>query len=231
MNKRLAIVIPAHNEEDSLPQVLDRLKAELRVNYDAKVFVVDDGSDDDTSLVAIKKGAEVARHPVSMGPGGALKTGFLMAKEWEPDYIVQIDADGQHDPADLKLFLEKIEKDDVNMVIGSRFLNGSPRLSSIRKVGIHFFTWLINKLTGFHLTDLTSGYRVFKAEVLDSVSFKAEKHWAIEMTMLASINGLKIEEVPVKSIERQGGYSQFHELTTFALYPLRAMKQILSVYV
>jgi len=230
MKSKIAIIIPARNEEESLPKILQAIHALSLEGFIVKVFVVDDGSKDNTFFVAHVNGAEVIRHPVSLGVGGALKTGYLIAKEWDADIIVQLDADGEHDPADIPTFLDLILHEDADMIIGSRFLNGSPPLSLTRRIGIRFFTWLVNKLTGYKLTDITSGYRVFKAKFLDKVIFPSEKHWAIEMTLLAGKHGLKVREIYVKPCIRKTGKSQFHELMTFILYPIRAMKQIIDVY-
>jgi hypothetical protein len=115
-------------------------------------------------------------------------------------------------------------------VIGSRFLNTDPEMSAVRKKGIRFFTWLVNRLTGYNLTDITNGYRAFRAELLDKVYFSAEKNWAIEMTLRASSSGLRVKEVPVANIRRTTGHSQFYNLSAFVAYPIRAMMQIITVY-
>ena len=228
--KKIAVVIPAHNEELTLHSVINGLKQTLNENYCYRLFVVDDGSTDDTYSIAKKNGVEVSRHLLALGPGGALKTGFRMVKEWNPEYIVQIDADGQHDPTELTTMISSLESSGDDMIIGSRFIDGVPHLSSVRRVGINFFSWLINVLTGYTLTDVTSGYRVFRADLLEKVMFNSERHWAMEMTLLAGINKLRVSEIPMKDISRQGGFSQFHEITTFLMYPIRVIKQILMVY-
>lgn len=228
MKKKVAIVIPARNEGYSISKVLDTIPP--LSEFEKKVFVIDDGSGDNTFEVAEQKNVEVVRHPVRLGVGGALKTGFLLAKEWNADITAQLDADGEHDPKDLPRLLEHVLNGDVDMVIGSRFMDGDPPLSFTRTVGIKLFTWLVNRLTGYRLTDITSGYRVFKGEVLEKVMFPSEKHWAIEMTLLASRNNLKVMEVPIKTTIRKTGKSQFHELMTFLLYPIRAIKQLINVY-
>ena len=230
MTEKLVVVIPAHNEDKTLPNILERQHFELKDHYEYRLMVIDDGSDDRTAYIALEKGAEVARHSVALGPGGALKTGFIMASEWNADYIVQIDSDGQHNPEDLKELLKTLKESGNDMVVGSRFLNGKPKMSSVRRLGINFFTWLTNMLTGYTLTDLTSGYRIFKAEHVNKIAFSAEKHWSIEMTLLAKKNGLTITEAPIQAIDRKEGCSQFFEIMTFLLYPFRAIKQIISVY-
>lgn len=230
MVKKIGIVIPVRNEEQSLAKVLENIPF-LGSHVEMKVFVVDDGSEDGTHKIAVERGAEVVRHPVSLGVGGALKTGYLLAKNWGADIIVQLDADGEHDPAELPTLLDYALNGDADMVVGSRFLNGDPSLSLTRKVGIKFFTWLVNTLTGFKLTDITSGYRVFRGDVLDKIMFPSEKHWAIEMTLLASRSGVRIKEEPIRPTTRKTGRSQFHEVMTFLLYPIMAIKQIISVYI
>lgn len=230
IEKKIGIIIPARNEEESLAKVLDNLPFH-NSPIKTKVFVIDDGSEDGTYKVARERGVDVVRHPVSLGVGGALKTGYLLAKEWCADVIVQLDADGEHDPKELDGILQPVLDGKADMVIGSRFINGSPPpLSLTRRVGIRFFSWLLNKLSGYELTDVTSGFRAFRGEVLDMVMFPSDKHWAVEMSLLASKNGLTVVEVPITPLKRKGGKSQFHEIMTFMLYPLRAIKQIIDIY-
>jgi len=230
IKKKIGIVIPARNEEESLAKVLDNLPLS-DPSMETKVFVVDDCSEDGTYKVARERSVDVVRHPVSLGVGGALKTGYLMAKEWGADVIVQLDADGEHDPKELDGILQPVLDRKADMVIGSRFINGSPLpLSLTRRIGIKFFSWLLNKLCGYELTDLTSGYRAFREEILDKVMFPSEKHWAVEMTLLASKNKLTVVEVPITPLKRRSGKSQFNEIMTFMLYPFRAIKQIIDIY-
>jgi glycosyltransferase involved in cell wall biosynthesis len=227
--KKIAIVIPAHNEEESLPKVLEGIP-KFESSLMNRVFVVDDGSTDETFRVANNGRTEVVRHAFALGVGGALKTGYLLAKEWGADFIVQLDADGEHDPKEIPVVLQPVLDGKADLVVGSRFLNGSPSLSLTRRIGIKFFSWLLHRLTNYELTDVTSGFRAFRGEVLDMVIFPSEGHWAIEMTLLAGKNRLKVAEVPITPSKRKGGKSQFNEVMTFILYPLRAIKQIIDVY-
>ena len=232
IQRKIAIVIPAHNEEQSLPKVLEEIPS-FHSSLMSKVFVIDDGSTDNTFRVANNgnEDLEVIRHPVSLGVGGALKTGYLLAKEWGADVIIQLDADGEHDPKELYGILQPVLDGKADMVIGSRFMNGlPPPLSLTRRVGIRFFSWFLNRLTGYELTDVTSGFRSFRGEVLDMVMFPSERHWAVEMALLASKNGLRVVEVPIMPLKRRSGKSQFHEIMTFILYPLRVIKQIIDIY-
>lgn len=228
--KKIGILIPAYNEENMIIKVINRVNTELANKFDFRILVIDDGSEDKTSQLVRKQGVELARHPVSMGPGGALRTGYMIMKNWDIDYIVQLDADGQHDPADFHQLYQKMIEEHLDMVVGSRFLIDDPDLSFVRKFGITFFTWLINFLTGLNLTDITSGFRVLTSGSLEKVCFSSEKHWTIEMTLLAYKNDLKMGEAPMKVIERENGVSQFNELITFFTYPFRVIKQILMVY-
>ena len=232
MKRKIGIVVPARNEERSLPKVLEGIPP-FHPSLRSKVFVIDDGSMDNTFAVAKNGNAsvEAVRHPVALGIGGALKTGYLLAREWGADVIVQLDADGEHDPKEIDGIVQPVLDDKADVVIGSRFMNGSPVLLSLtRRVGIRFFSWLLNRLTGYELTDVTSGFRAFKGEVLDMVVFPSEGHWAVEMALLASKNGLRVVEVPITPLKRKGGKSQFHEIMTFMLYPFRVIKQIIDVY-
>jgi len=228
--RKLAIVIPAHNEQESLQKVLDGIPP-LEPSLLCKVFVVDDGSSDDTFKIANKAGVEVVRHAFSLGVGGAMKTGYLLAKEWGADIVVQLDADGQHDPQEIERILQPVLNGEADIVIGSRFLNGSVLpLSWTRRAGIRFFSKILNRLTGYGLTDLTSGYRAISGKIIESVAFSSEKHFAVEMALLANKNGLTVVEVPISPLERKSGESQFHDISTLVLYPFRVLRQIVNTY-
>lgn len=219
---RTLAVVPAYNESDTIGTVIDGTG-----EYVDHVAVVDDGSRDDTAHIAREHGATVLEHAFNTGVGGAVRTGYRYAIEHDFDFVVQVDADGQHDPAHIPRLLSAAE--DTDMVIGSRYLNESFReYSPVRKLGIRFFTAMVNTLGGVEITDVTSGFRVYRVDALDSILHHSDKHWAVEQTLEAARRDLDIVEVSTKIPTRSEGDSQF-TLETFVMYPLRMTDVALRV--
>lgn len=219
---RTVAVIPAYNEASTIGPVVDDT-----AEYVDRVVVVDDGSGDDTAAIARDHGAIVVEHVFNTGVGGAVRTGYQYAIQHDFDWVVQVDADGQHDPAKIPELLALAG--DYDMVIASRYLNESYQdYSATRNAGIRFFTRLVNRLGGIDITDVTSGFRVYRVSMLESVLHRSDKHWAIEQTLEAAKGGYRITEVSTEMPTREDGESQF-TLDTFALYPLRMTDTILRV--
>lgn len=151
----ISVILPAKNEAGGLHRTLPVLMARMP---DAEIIVVDDGSTDETAAVAAGHGATVLSSPYSMGNGAAIKRGARAAKG---DILVFMDADGQHDPACIDALLTKLN-DGYDMVVGARDWSG--------QAGVHrgaanaFYNWLASRMTGFDVKDLTSGFRVVRAD-------------------------------------------------------------------
>ena len=151
----ISVILPAKNEAGGLDRTLPALRACLP---GVEIIVIDDGSTDDTASVAAAHGATVLSSPYSMGNGAAIKRGARAAKG---DILVFMDADGQHDPACIPALLAKLG-DGYDMVVGARDWSG--------QAGVHrgaanaFYNWLASRMTGFDVKDLTSGFRVVRAE-------------------------------------------------------------------
>lgn len=159
------VVIPAYNEEASLPRAVDSLQA-LPDGYE--ILIVNDGSQDGTGRVAdglarsSRRPVHVVHLPLNSGIGVAVQTGYLFAaRRGEYRYVLQFDADGQHDAADLPALVRACEGQGLDLCIGSRFLapGGGFRSTWPRRVGIRFFARLIGLLSGLRVTDPTSGLR------------------------------------------------------------------------
>ena len=154
--RRLAIV-PAFNEEGSLAAVIDEIRA---FDPGFKIVVVDDGSSDRTSEIALSRGVHVATLPFNLGIGAAVQTGYRFALANDFDLAVQIDGDGQHDPAELPAILAPVLAGEADLVIGSRFLGeGAFHSSFVRRLGIRLFALTVSAIARQRLTDTTSGFR------------------------------------------------------------------------
>lgn len=217
-------VVPAYNEADTVGPVIEGAREHVE-----EVVVVDDGSSDGTGDVARDHGATVIEHVFNTGVGGAVRTGYQYAIRNGYDFVVQIDGDGQHDPAQIPRLLAEAEDHDI--VIASRYLNESfEDYPLVRKLGIRFFTGVVNALGGADITDVTSGFRVYRVSVLAEILHRSDRHWAVEQTLEAAQRGERITEVSIEMPTREVGQSQF-TLDTFVLYPLRMTDVILRILI
>ena len=152
---RVSVVLPAKNEAGGLPRTLGGVRSVLP---EAELIVVDDGSSDETPGLAAALGARVIRSPYSMGNGAAIKRG---ARAATGDVIVFMDADGQHDASCIPRLLQKLDE-GYDMVVGARDWGGQAGVS--RGLANTFYNWLASRMTGFAVKDLTSGFRVVRAD-------------------------------------------------------------------
>ena len=208
--KRLAIV-PAFNEEESVGRVIDEIRA-LDPGFD--VVVVDDGSADRTAGVAGGRGAYVIRLPFNLGIGGAVQTGYRFAFERGYDIAVQVDGDGQHDPAQLPLILGPVLGDDADLVVGSRFAGeGAYRSTVARRIGIRIFAGVVPAVVRQRVTDTTSGFRAVnrKGIALFAADYPHD-YPEVEATVMCVKHRLRLQEVPVAMRERSGGRSSITAL-------------------
>lgn len=218
-------VIPAYNEAGTLAEVI----AGARRHVDA-VVVVDDASDDETAAIAREHADGVVSHPENLGVGGAVHTGYRLAVEENYDRLVQLDGDGQHDPAHIPELLAAMDETGAEMVVGSRWLNDSyADYSLLRRAGIRFYTAEANLLGGLDVTDVTSGYRAYDVEMLADLERPAHEHWALEQTLEIARKGYDIEEISVPMPPETEG-SQF-DASTYARYPVRMALTTLKVLV
>nr|WP_037320292.1 glycosyltransferase family 2 protein [Amycolatopsis orientalis] len=218
--RRVLIVMPALNEQASVGAVISQVKRSLP---GMDVLVVDDGSSDDTAKLARAAGAEVARLSVNLGVGGAMRTGFRYAAARGYDVVVQVDADGQHDPDEVGALLDAL--DDADIAIGSRFAGkGSYKASGPRKYAMVVLSLVFSRLGKTKLTDVTSGFKAMgpKAIKLFAAYYPAEYLGdTVESLVLAIRAELKIKEIPVIMRERAGG-TPSHSPVKSAVYLGRA---------
>src|SRR6185312_12564263 len=156
--KPVVAVIPALNEEEALPDVLEAIAPES-CGLAVDTIVVDDGSSDRTSEVSQALGAHTARVARPTGQGSALRVGYRIAREHGARFIVTLDADGQWDPADVPGVLAPVAAGEADFALGSRVLGVSESGLSLRRVGVWVFALLVWVLTGKKVTDTSSGLR------------------------------------------------------------------------
>jgi glycosyltransferase involved in cell wall biosynthesis len=202
----LLVIVPAYNEEASLGEVVQGVR---RVLPGVRVIVIDDGSVDATPQVARQAGAELLPLPHHLGLGGAVQTGYRFAFEHGYECVVRVDSDGQHNPADIPVLLEKLRSDNVDMVTGSRFLapNGYP-VEPVRRLGGLIFSAVLYPVLGKRITDPTSGFAALNRRALEvfSRSFPLE-YPEIEALVVLQRKALRFCEVPVKMFPRKAGRS------------------------
>ena len=186
-------VIPAFNEERFVSSVVIAAKRCAR-----QVIVVDDGSTDHTALFAASSGADVIRIHKNCGKGLALNAGFRRARELGADVVVTLDADAQHDAAEIPALAEPILRGHADIVIGSRFMTAECSVPAWRRVGQHVLTKLTNMASGTSISDSQSGYRAFSPRAIQTLRFdQPGLAMESEMQFLAERNGLRMLEVPV----------------------------------
>ncbi|HXY92578.1 MAG TPA: glycosyltransferase family 2 protein [Acidimicrobiia bacterium] len=218
-NAQTLVVIPAYNEQESLPAVLKEL-AEQTPEHD--VLVVSDGSTDRTPDVAREAGVFVAELPFNLGIGGALRTGFTFAVRNGYERAVQFDADGQHDPLAVRLLLQRLDA-GADMVIGSRFAEGGAvtyEVSWFRRQGMRFLQWLVRVLVRQRFTDTSSGFRAFGRPVIEffAATYPVEYMDSVEALVLACNAGFRVEEIAVNMRGRTGGAPSSRRLKLLYYY-------------
>jgi glycosyltransferase involved in cell wall biosynthesis len=219
MIPRVLVVIPAHDEEASLPGTL----AEVRERAPAvDILVVDDGSRDDTTRVARVAGVKVVRHAVNLGVGGALQTGFRWAVKRGYDVGVQLDADGQHDPAYLAPLLAPVLEGRCDVSIGSRFVEATGYRAPLnRRIGMMLFQAVVKLAIGRRITDTTSGFRAYARPVMQVCQHDFPKDFPDAPLLIGlARRGFRLDEVPVVMRERQAGQS-FYTLGKQIYYPYK----------
>ncbi len=193
----IVALIPAYKEEGNIAPVI--LKALKHVD---KVIVCDDGSSDYTAEVARRMGAYVVEHDRNKGYGAALKTLFWEAIKVGADIAVTLDADGQHDPDMIPLLVKPIIDGEADLVIGSRFLEGSetPGISLTRKIALKVLNFLGSKVTGLNVSDTQSGMRAYSRTALKAAIKAAETGMGVSLSILKEVSreNLRVKEVPIK---------------------------------
>jgi len=199
----ITALIPAFNEGRSIGDVVRKVG-----NRVDKVVVINDFSSDKTPLIAKYLGATVLNHSKNMGVGAAMQTGINYSKATKPDIVVTLDGDGQHRPEDIPRIIQPILSGEADLVLGSRFLQGTPDMPVIKLLGNKFFAYLIRFLTGIRLTDTQTGFRALNRKALVDLDLKANYTYVQEMIIDLYAKGFRIVEVPITALPRKYGSSK-----------------------
>ena len=224
-NPRTLVVIPALNEEDSIPHVVATIRQHLP---SADVVVVNDGSTDHTSEIAAAAGAIVLELPYNVGIGASVQTGFMFAAEHGYDVVVRSDGDGQHDSRDLCRLVETLAVGDADMVVGSRFIERRGYGATLpRRVGILLLAGLISSVMRQHVTDPTSGLAAFNRQAIKLFAHVYPHDYPEpEGLVVGHRAGLRIREIPVTMKPRFAGRSSITSLRSI-YYMLKVTLAIL----
>ena len=201
------VCIPAFDEAENLPVVIREVPPAV-AGMATHVLVIDDGSRDSTAQVARGLGVRVVSHPVNSGQGAALQTGYLIAERLGVDVVVTLDADGQHDPAEMDRLVQPIADGAADFVVGSRRMGAGQSESRTRDAGITLYTRLINLLGGTQVTDIANGYRAIRASRLSEIVFTEDQFHNPELLLGAARAGLRVTDVPVTIRRRASGLSK-----------------------
>ena len=203
------IIIPIYNEQDSIGDVLKEV-TEKNTEYD--YLVIDDCSTDSSKIRLNSDNYSYISLPINLGIGGAVQEGYKYALENNYDIAIQIDGDGQHDVAYLEDIIKSIVNDEVDIVIGSRFINGKGfQSTALRRIGISFLSSWIYILCGQKIKDVTSGFRAVNRKFLEIFANDyPEDYPEPEAIVTALCLGGRIKEVPVVMRERTAGKSSIN---------------------
>ena len=200
--------IPAYNEESNIENLVKSAK-----NHVDSVVVCDDGSTDNTVNIAKNAGAIVISHKTNKGYGASIISLFNYARENNVDVMITIDGDGQHDPNQIPLLLNTMSQHNVDVVIGSRFLNQNNQAPGYRQTGIKIITSTANYGTDLKVSDSQSGFRAYSKNAITTIH-PTEENMSVSTEILFKIsnNGLSLAEVPI-TVSYEGDTSEYHPIS------------------
>ncbi len=228
---KLVIQIPAWNEEDHLAEAIAALPTEVAGFDLVEVLVIDDGSDDETALVATDAGADVVRLPVHRGLAVAFAAGIDAALERGADVIVNTDADDQYEARDIPVLVAPILDGDAQMVIGDRQVHTIRHFSATKKLLQTFGSWVVRKISRTEVTDATSGFRAISRAAALKLHVFTRFTYTLETILQAGEAGLKVVSVPIRTKAEETRPSRlFRSNTGYVLRSLESIARIVVLY-
>lgn len=229
--KKLLVIIPALNEEKTIGQVIDAIPQKIFNDVSTEAIVVNDGSNDYTESIAREHGAIVINHTLSRGVGASFWDGVKLALQKKADFVVNIDADGQMDPADIEKILKPIYDGVADMVTASRFLSSPPRkMSAIKRWGNNRVAQIVSYIVGKKFYDVSCGFRAYNKEALLWLNLHGQFTYTQETFInLAGTSHIRIVEIPV-NIKGQRDYGQSRVASNIPKYAIRSGLIILSAF-
>ena len=220
--KPIMIIMPAFNEARNLEKILPLIPATIG-EREVGVLVVDDGSDDDTSEVALRFGAVVARNPINRGQGAAQRVGYRVLQKHRVEFGITMDADNQHRPEDLPVMMQPVLDGRYDLVIGSRVLGSHITDSATRQMGVHLLSRMLTIATGVRITDCSSGFKAFRMDQINKIVLTEDQYQASEILIRAAKMNVKIGEVPIHIAAREFGTSRKGSNFTYGLFFFKAL--------
>lgn len=204
---KVAVFLTAYNEASIIGPIVDKIVKLY------PVFVIDDGSEDETAEICRKKGATVISHPINLGQASAGITMFEVINLLTYDYVVHLDADGQHNPDEIPKFISKLKETGADIAQGSRVLGSNYKGAPLsRRIFLVPLTWFLNRLTGYQMSDSMCGFQGYRAEVFKRLTYIIDdlsegEYQAAEMWIKFAKAGVKMVDVPIALEARKKGTS------------------------
>ena len=205
MIRRVIALIPAYNEVARVGEVVTQARPQVD-----EVIVIDDGSDDGTAAAAEKAGAKVLRHEQNRGKGGAIATALDYLGRSDAEFAILLDADGQHDPAEIEKFVETAGREQADIVVGTR-MGDTGAMPVVRRLTNEFTSWVTSRLAGQRIPDSQCGYRLLRRNVLEDLRLSTARfETETEMLIQAARAGHRIISIPIRTIYESGHTSHIH---------------------
>lgn len=226
---KVCVTIPAYNEEETVGEVVGDCQEVLEESgYEYEILVVDDGSTDRTAGIAEEAGAQVYSHHTNRGLGKTFATAMHEVLRYNPDVIVNIDADGQYEPGEMPALIGPVAEGDADLVLGTRSIFSLDHMPWGKKIGNKIGSLVTSVLTGVYVKDAQSGYRAFTPEMAARWTLFGSYTYVQESIIQASHRGFRIEQVPISFYERGSGESRL--ISSLTSYINNAARIVIRTY-